>query len=88
LTFASKDEHHCPFTSPKDPGERIFVRLTRLRAVAWVGMHPDTAELFGPTASVYLLIEKVGDRSVIKRNMSPGAFLLDQLKVLDEQQVV
>ncbi len=47
-------------------------------------MHPDSSELLRPSPRVNLLVEEVGDRFIVKRNMSPRADLFDKLHVLDE----
>ncbi len=47
-------------------------------------MHPDPAKLFRSSPRVNLLVEEVGDRFIVKRNMSPRADLFDKLHVLDE----
>ena len=51
-------------------------------------MHPHTGELFRPPFGIDLLVEVVGDGLVIEGDMRPGADLLDESNILNQQQVV
>ncbi len=84
LAFAGENEHHRPIRAAKHACVRFFVRHARSRTISGMRMHPDSSELLRPSPRVNLLVEEVGDRFIVKRNMSPRADLFDKLHVLDE----
>ena len=48
-------------------------------------MHPNPSKLFRPEASIHLLVKEIGYGAVVESHMRPGADLLDELDILDQQ---
>ena len=48
-------------------------------------MHPDPPKLFRPPARIDLIVEEVGHRLIVERDVDPGASLVDELHIFDKQ---
>jgi hypothetical protein len=64
--------------------ESLFVRETRLRAIARMGVDPNASELFRLAFRIDLSIKEVSHRLVIECDVRPRASLLYQLHVFHE----
>ncbi len=88
LTTLGQNRHDGPVAAPEHPGERLFVDTARRGRGPWMRMDPDPSKLGRPAAGIDLGVEELGHRLVVKRHRDWGAFLPDQHKIFQVEQIL